>query len=272
MNHSPAWERLRDGATSRLPLRALLLAAHPDDETIGASVALTRFEYVHVVYLTDGAPLDRRFWSPDLQSASREAYIEVRRREASCALQVAGVSDERIYRLNAVDQQAIHEVPRLVQELIDLLAHIQPDILVTHPYEGGHPDHDVAALIAALAIAASRANPPDLLEMTSYHAHSGLLVTGEFLSGREALPQCEIKLTQAERQRKSRMFACHHSQRAVLASFQIDRERLRLAPSYDFTQPPHRGRLWYECLGWPLSGEQWRAHALTAIAESRVRA
>ncbi|MBA3915150.1 MAG: PIG-L family deacetylase [Acidobacteriales bacterium] len=265
MNQLPPWARLRDGGTSRLPLRSVLLAAHPDDETIGASVALARFVEPHIVYLTDGAPLDRRFWSPDMQSASREAYAEVRRQEALCALQEAGIPSERVYCLGAIDQQAIEEVPRLTYELTKLLVTIQPDLLITHPYEGGHPDHDAAALIAALAIASLHANSPELLEMTSYHARSGGLVTGEFLPGSENVPQCELQLTRAERERKSRMMACHHSQRAVLASFKLDRERLRLAPSYDFSKPPHPGQLWYECLAWPLSGEKWRAHAIAAV-------
>jgi hypothetical protein len=33
---------------------------------------------------------------------------------------------------------------------------------------------------------------------------------------------------------------------------------LRAAPSYDFSQPPHAGQLWYECLGWRMTGTKWR--------------
>ena len=58
--------------------RAVLLAAHPDDETIGATATLMRLHDVFVVYLTDGAPSDRKFW-PATQK-SREEYVLTRRR------------------------------------------------------------------------------------------------------------------------------------------------------------------------------------------------
>src|SRR6476661_8567872 len=56
-------------------LRILVLAAHPDDETIGASLLLSRFPQSAVVFLTDGAPRDTRFWSAQV-NGSREAYAE----------------------------------------------------------------------------------------------------------------------------------------------------------------------------------------------------
>src|SRR5262245_42709457 len=42
-------------------LRLAVLAAHPDDETIGASRLLRRLSQPLVIYLTDGAPRDTRF-------------------------------------------------------------------------------------------------------------------------------------------------------------------------------------------------------------------
>ena len=53
--------------------RTVLLAAHPDDETIGASAALHRLPDVTVAYLTDGAPRDTRLWSPHV-NGSRDFY------------------------------------------------------------------------------------------------------------------------------------------------------------------------------------------------------
>jgi len=57
------------------------------------------------------------------------------------------------------------------------------------------------------------------------------------------------------------MFAEYRSQHQVLESFEINRERFRLAPAYDFQKPPHEGKLWYECLGWDMTGERWRTLA-----------
>src|SRR5438270_8219336 len=72
---------------SRAPLHLLILAAHPDDETIGASLLLARFPQAKVVFLTDGAPHDPRFWSR-IAKGSREDYAHIRRQEAEKALAV----------------------------------------------------------------------------------------------------------------------------------------------------------------------------------------
>jgi len=102
--------------------------------------------------------------------------------------------------------------------------------------------------------------------MTSYHLRDGKCLSGEFLpgTGEEELTLC---LSPEERCRKQRMIASHHSQRFVLQAFSSELERLRPAPSYDFTQPPHPGKLWYECLGWPMTAERWRQLAAAALSD-----
>ena len=244
-------------------LRVVLLAAHPDDETIGASLLLARFPQTRVVYLTDGAPRDRRFWSPTAKGW-REEYADTRRREAQNALALAGVLPRQIAWLGAVDQDAIFEAPRLTDMFAEVLQKHQPEIVMTHSYEGGHPDHDTAALIARMAL--SRVTQGALLlEMTSYHAQSGCCVTGQFLNADANEIVCE--LSGEDCTRKRRMMDEHASQRAVLEGFNVDRERFRPAPEYDFTKAPHEGRLWYECMEWPMTAAQWRMRANDVIRE-----
>jgi hypothetical protein len=55
----------------------------------------------------------------------------------------------------------------------------------------------------------------------------------------------------------------------VLGSFGTDCERFRDAPQYDFLLPPHPGKLWYECLCWPMTGEKWRELAQSALSDRR---
>src|SRR5438876_9439085 len=70
--------------------------------------------------------------------------------EATAATALVNISPERILCLGGVDQDAIQGLPVLVPRFVELLREQQPDIVVTHPYEGGHPDHDTAALMAHL--------------------------------------------------------------------------------------------------------------------------
>ena len=148
------WNRLSRQLQTVPPdpsLRILILAAHPDDETIGASVVLSRFAASSVVFLTDGAPRDTRLWSAGV-NGSREAYAETRKQEAFRALDQAGISQRRIFWLAGVDQEAAFEIGILAQRFAKLIAETRPEILITHAYEGGHPDHDSAAVVASIAI------------------------------------------------------------------------------------------------------------------------
>ena len=264
--------KLQDQAVGEAP-RVLLLAAHPDDETIGASCVLGRLSDCTIIYLTDGAPRDPRWRSPHF-SGSREEYACVRAEEAASALALAGIPKARIMFLGAVDQEAIYEVQSLTEGFFGIVRSVQPDVIIAHPYEGGHPDHDTAALVARLALRRSEhalGLAPELVEMTSYHAVHERRVTGEFLAcGGGSENQNEtlvLRLSSAERAIKARMFGCYASQWSVLSEFPLERESFRVAPAYDFSQPPHEGLLWYECLHWPLTGTRWRELASAAFSQ-----
>jgi LmbE family N-acetylglucosaminyl deacetylase len=275
-----AWARLGDpefGLLSKSAphsFRVLLLAAHPDDETIGASAILGRLPSATVVYLTDGAPRDRHLWSAG-GNHTREEYARIRRNEAETALRLVGILPGQIQYLGAIDQESVFQLHDLTEALSALLSEQRPDILITHSYEGGHPDHDSAALVASLAIQSCeirRAAAPELLEMTSYHARDGKCFMGEFLpesaTQSSSSPELILQLSREESARKQSMMDCYQSQQGVLQNFHAGSERLRLAPVYDFTMPPHPGKLWYECMGWPTTGKQWRELATQAVAAS----
>jgi hypothetical protein len=76
-----------------------------------------------------------------------------------------------------------------------------------------------------------------------------------------------VPLDHDERTLKRAMFACYETQRRVLASFPTDIECFRLAPRYDFTAPPHDGRLFYEWFHWGMTGVEWRRLARQALVE-----
>ena len=47
------------------------------------------------------------------------------------------------------DKQAAHQMGKLTNLLAPMLQ--DHDLLMTHPYEGGHPDHDACAFMAHAA-------------------------------------------------------------------------------------------------------------------------
>ncbi len=61
------------------------------------------------------------------------------------------------------------------------------------------------------------------------------------------------------------MIDCFVTQRWMLEQFDLSTERFRIAPAYDFRQPPHPGELHYETLGWGIAGADWRREAADAL-------
>jgi LmbE family N-acetylglucosaminyl deacetylase len=237
-------------------MRVLIVAAHPDDETIGASALIGPPHEGSVLHVTDGAPRDPRWWPPGV--CDRDAYARTRTREAERALALAHA--DRV-ALGVEDQQAVHALPWLAQAIADHIGRLAPDLIVTHAYEGGHPDHDAVAFAVAqarrLAGRALRVH-----EMALYHGAPGVLVAGEFVADRASVRHA---LDPAQLHRRRAMLACFASQRATLMPFlELAHERYRLAPAYDFSRPPHDGPLLYERLGFPTSGAEWRALAACA--------
>ncbi|MFN0063231.1 MAG: PIG-L deacetylase family protein [Myxococcaceae bacterium] len=238
----------------------LFVVAHPDDETIGASWLLRRAHNLHVVHVTDGAPHDVALWST-AQPNTRRGYAALRAQEAVAAMSLVGVDASRVQCLGFVDQEASAQLAQVTRALRGLVAKLGPAVVVTQPYEGGHPDHDACAFAVQLAV------PADVrrIEMTSYHAWRGEVRRGSFLGVEQEAVTCT--LDEAEQALKRRMFACFASQREVLSQFPLDAERFRRAPRYDFTVAPHTGRLHYETFEGAMSGNAWRALAVTALAQ-----
>lgn len=239
------------GAQGEAPGLALLVVAHPDDESVGLGGHLAALKPAAVVCVTDGAP--RRL--PDAA-----ALAERRHGELLAALDAAGLGPGVLRMLGAPDQEAIFRCAGIARDLRRIVGELRPDAVFTHAYEGGHPDHDATALAVHCALDGAPPPRPALLEFACYNA-SGLL---RFLpNGGRAV---ELALDDERRALKARLVACHASQRDVLAPFPLDRECVRLASDYDFRAPPHPGALHYERYDWGVDGRRWRALAAEALA------
>jgi LmbE family N-acetylglucosaminyl deacetylase len=250
-------------------MRILVVAAHPDDETIGCGALLGREPDAQVIHLTDGAPRDPEL-VPERWRGDRDGYRKMRRLEVEGALALAKVPAHAIRCLGVADQEATFALVELAHRVAELLLRLRPVLVITHPYEGGHPDHDAAAFVTYGALRLARMAwgfAPLAAEMTSYHGAPGRLVTGSFLGEDGALEELG-QLCREDRARKMRMLACFRSQRETLAPFSPARERFRPTPRYDFSEPPHPGALYYEQLGWRMKGQSWRE--LAAAAEGHL--
>lgn len=245
----------------------MVIVAHPDDETVGAGSRLPRLRDARFVYVTDGAPRDGR--DAASHGLSPAGYAELRRRELAAALALCGISPDQVLNLGCPDQQATAHMAALARRLLGLFAQVRPEAVLTHPYEGGHPDHDaVAFAVHAAAALLRRRGPwaPGIVEMASYHAGAGGIRPCAFLP--DGLGEvATIELAPSEQRHKRALVECFATQRQTLAYFPIGTERLRPSPVYDFLRPPHEGRLFYESHAWGTTGSQFRRLAAQAMAE-----
>ncbi len=246
-----------------------MVVAHPDDETIGAGAALPLLRRLLVVHATDGAPRNLA----DARAAgfsTAAGYAAARRRELDAALAAGGVRGTELAVLGAADQGASCRMAELSRSLAALLARHGARAVLTHPYEGGHPDHDAVAFCARAAASllardGCGAEAPAVAEMAFYHAGPEGWAVGRFLPNGAA--PTVTALAAEERARKRAMLDAFATQAATLARFPAGDEAFRPAPPYDFAAPPHAGPLLYERFPWGMDGARWRRLAAEARRE-----
>jgi len=250
--------------------RAAIVAAHPDDETIGAGEYLRRLASPAIIHVTDGAPRDMK----DAREGgfrSREEYAQARRREFLESLRAGGVRVSEAISLDYIDQEASLHLVELARDLCRLFGRLKLRLVLTHPYEGGHPDHDATAFaVQAACQLLPAALRPQIIEFTSYHDCAGQMETGVFLPEGEA-SQVILKLDAEARARKERMLACYRTQERVIRHFSAREERFRPAPAYDFVKPPHSGELFYEHFSWGMTSRRWTDLARVAADSLSMR-
>jgi LmbE family N-acetylglucosaminyl deacetylase len=242
-------------------MRAAIVVAHPDDETLGCGSLFSRIADLTIFHVTDGAPK-----SDDDAArhgfAKPAGYAAARRRELEMAVALAGLPADRLVSLGWSDQEASLHMVEIARDLAGQLA--GTEVVLTHAFEGGHPDHDGTAL-SVHAAARAMDHPPAVLEFPLYRAApDGGWAVQSFADPAEA---AVLELTPAEQRQKQAMLAAFVTQGEVLARFSSDTECFRPAPAYDFCELPNGGELLYEIQYWGMTGSRWLELARPAMAQ-----
>jgi LmbE family N-acetylglucosaminyl deacetylase len=223
--------------------RILLLVPHPDDEVVGCCAAIGRARAagcgVHALYLTNGVPARDVLWPWDRPAhAARVARRWNEAEQAATQLGLLEAARQDIPTRTLKDQ--LREARALLERLLVIL---RPAVLWVPAYEGGHQDHDVANFLASLV-----AERLPVWEFSEYNHAGGIVRSNAFApgTGEDGL----LPLDRQEAARKRDILAIYASEHGNLRHIATRQEAFRPLARYDYSRPPHPGRLFYQRFQW----------------------
>lgn len=141
-------------------LRVLVLAPHPDDETLGCGATIARLvargAHVAVVIVSDGGKGDPEGRWGDV--------VQVRKSEAECATRILGVTDLRFLGLPDGELVCNRELEERIRAEIDRVA---PQWIFSTALRDCHGDHRAVAM-AVRRVVALRPEPIRLFEYETW--------------------------------------------------------------------------------------------------------
>ncbi len=130
--------------------RVLVLAPHPDDETIGPGATIRMHadlgDEVHAVFLTAGTTGD------PTGTADKAAYAALREREARAAAAVLGIRAMEFWGYPDNHRANENDVAQLVPRLTDALRGFAPDVVYAPHVGDQHSDHHTTAVLLQRAL------------------------------------------------------------------------------------------------------------------------
>ena len=195
--------------------RILILAPHPDDESIGTGGLLLRARAVgaeaRVIFATSGdnnawpqRAIERRLFIP---ASARNRWAARRREEARAALRLLYGTDAPSLFLNLPDQGVtrvlLHGGEQVIAALRAEIAAFRPTIVVLPTADDAHPDHSALHVLVRFALAGFSQD----CRLLCYLVHRG---------GRLApAPVSQLRLTAEEVRDKRQAILCHETQMAL---------------------------------------------------------
>lgn len=253
--------------------QVVFVGAHADDEVIGYGTVLSQIPNALAIQVTDSAPkVPKHIEDPAAAERFKTRIRAVRRDELTAALNLAGHNPARRECLGEADQDVMNRMGATAAALAERFEKNKIAFVLTHAYEGGHPDHDAVAASVHLAkeILARKGIYIGIIETPLYKGVPGdqtQRIWQEFADGVSTSSEDTfIKiLTPREQALKRAMYAAHASQAHIFTNTFDDRELFRVAPNYDFSVPPNNGHVTNIFPEFGLTHEKW----LDLISEAR---
>ena len=223
--------------------RILVLVPHPDDEVVACCAAIGRAHQqgaeIFALYLTHGCVARETLWP--WQKRYYETMVSRRRAEGEQVARLLGITP--ICWRDRPTRHLWRSLPIVHQEVVNAIASHAIDQVWLPAYEGGHADHD-----GLNAIGQKLKQSVSVLEFAEYNYFGGkaLAQTFPYPNGAEQV----LELTAEEQQTKCAALTAYESEQGNLNYVGTVRECFRPMATYDYSQPPHSGTLWYARFHW----------------------
>lgn len=260
-------EKLRARESIDASTEIAVVVAHPDDESIAFGAQLSRFPGSMMIHVTDGAPTDPKEWKQK-GFETQGQYRDTRSHELNTALDIAGHTGLRT-SLGLSDQEASFQLVENAKRLAELFVKHNTKFVLTHSYEGGHPDHDATAFAvhAAKRLMEKEGLNLEIIEAPLYRGGTSGSVWQSFVPSQDT-ETFKLQLTEEDRHLKEKLFEAHKSQSETFPKVSTTEEWLREAPNYDFTKAPNEGILSRIFTTAGITNEKWLE--LTTTAEEAL--
>jgi LmbE family N-acetylglucosaminyl deacetylase len=238
-------EALASPASRRVALG--LFGHFDDDSTIAGTMNLMMRNgwEVHIAWITTAGGVGGIYGEPEERIA-----------EARLAAAAVGIPPERQHYLGFPDHGAVDHLPEAVDKVTELVKEVRPSLVITCAYEGGHTDHDatpLAAYVASKRVDFKFAH----FEVPTYNTSGPKIMPYRMNQFIKAWGKWEyVRLDrQGYKVRKEVRRHCYKSQWFFMVPEGLiggwrhltgKGEPIRALPNYDFTQPPHPGKLLWQ--------------------------
>ncbi|MDC3091081.1 PIG-L family deacetylase [Rickettsiales bacterium] len=220
----------------------LILAPHPDDETVGLSVFIKRKQEegcnFFIFFLTNGVVSKNEMWF--WEKNKYDIFLDKRLNEMRDSLNFFKIKD--YFLQNIPTRHLKNYIKQTFIKIKSIIKNQTIDSIFVPAYEGGHQDHDVANFIASKFV-----KKINVFEYSEYHNYRDKIHSNSFINkiGNETL----IELNKNEVAYKKKSLLIYKSERKNLNYIKTKREVYRPIIRYNYHYVPHTGTLFYKRFG-----------------------
>ena len=215
----------------------LFIAAHPDDELVGATFIIKKIllkKNLIIFFPTNGviSQEDMWFW----EKKKYEEKKKLRNEEMKKSLRLLGV--EKFFKQDIPTRKLKENIDKTFSKINHLVKNYKIDTIFCPAYEGGHQDHDVSNFICSRF-----RNNSKIYEYAEYNYSKGQINCNEFVKPMKN--EVTIKLSEKEKKEKIKLLKIYNSEKGNLDYINFEKECYRKLYDYDYSRPPHSGKLFY---------------------------